>query len=141
MNTIHTITAYLPPKNPRLWVFDDERFGLNQEPFLWDASDFITAIVGKDAKSATLIFSEKLFPESNVILARTWTGEHVAESGCEYLARYPFNLVEPGHIAFNLDQMVEKCVWLCPAMTHYFGSGRAPEFIYGQVVPSEGESS
>jgi hypothetical protein len=110
-------------------VFDDARFGLVQEPFLWDASDFITSVLAaqtrEDCSQATLIFSNKMFPGANTILARTWTGEHVAEAGCEYLARYGIG-------------PIEKSIWLCPAMTHYFGADRAPEFIYGQIAPAEG---
>ena len=123
MNTLHTIAAYRFPQNPRLWVFDDERFGFLQEPFLWEASDFISAIV-KDTKHATLIFSDKMFPGATAIFARTWTGERVAQCGCEYHARYPI----------SENPIVENSVWLCPAMIHYFGTERAPEFIFGQVL-------
>lgn len=131
MNSMHTIAAYRFPKSPALWVFDEPRFGLVQEPFVFAASEFLTAIVGEKCQKATLLFSENHFPQANVILARTWNGRNVDVAGSEYLARYL-----SGKNRMGMSAPFEKSVWLCPAMTHYFGKGVAPEFIYGQVVPA-----
>jgi hypothetical protein len=135
MNALHTVIAYRLPKNPCLWAFDDERFGLHEEPLLWDASDLISAVVG-EATRATIIFSDRMFPGASAILCRTWTGEHVAESGCDYLAHWPIDA--PGKNRLGVPESgIENPVWLCTAMTHYFGADCAPEFIYAQIVPWE----
>ena len=65
MNTIHSIQANRLPESPKLWGFDDERHGLRGEPFLWAASDFITAMVGENCRKAHLLFSEHPFPGAN----------------------------------------------------------------------------
>jgi len=131
MNTVNIIHAYRVPTDRTLWCFDDARFGLSQELFLHGASNFITAVVGDECERAELIFSTIHFPTANCILARTWSGENVKERGCEYLAQSP--------ILKNSDDPTQKTVemggvWLCPAMTHYFGTEEAPEFIYGQIT-------
>jgi hypothetical protein len=126
-NAMHIIRTYRWPKDPKFWVFDEPRFGLVQEPFMQEASAFLSSILG-DKCSATLLFSTEHFPTANVILARTWTGENVEKAGCEYFARSPIVYV-------GSDGVVERSVWLCPAMTYYFGKGTAPAFIYAQVTP------
>jgi hypothetical protein len=131
MNTMNIIHAYRSPSERRFWVFDDPRFELVQEPFMHGASDFITAIVGEDCEKSELIFSTIHFPGANCILSRTWSGENVQGTGCEYLARFPI-LSNPDDPNQKIIEM--GCVWLCPAMTHYFGNKIAPEFIYGQVT-------
>ena len=81
MNTVHSIQAYRLPESLKLWGFDDERHGLRGEPFLWAASDFITAVVGENCRKAHLLFSEHPFPGANCKLTRTWTGSHYERAG------------------------------------------------------------
>ena len=134
MNTMNFIHAYRVPTDRKFWCFDDARFGLSQELFMHGASDFITDIVGEECERAELIFSTIHFPTANCILRRTWSGERVKEGGCEYYAQSPV-VKYPA----NPDQKtIERAeVWLCPAMTHYFGGDVAPEFIFGQITPSK----
>ena len=129
-NSMHIIRTYRWPKDPKFWVFDEPRFGLVQEPFMQEASAFLSSILG-DKSSATLFFSTEHFPTANVILARTWTGENVEKAGCEYFASR-FSLCNRQGMSESANG---RFVWLCPAMTYYFGKGTAPEFIYAQVTP------
>lgn len=134
MNTMHFIHAYRVPTDRTFWCFDDARFGLSQELFMHGASAFITAMVGEECERAELIFSTINFPAANCILSRTWSGERVKEGGCEYLAHSPIlkDANDPNQKIIEME-----AVWLCPAMTHYFGGEVAPEFIYGQITPSK----
>jgi hypothetical protein len=125
-NIVHSIEAYRLPESPKLWGFDDERHGLRGEPLLWDASDFITAVVGDNCRKARLLFSEHPFPGVNCKLTRTWTGSHYERAGCEYRSEHP--LEKP---------TVSISAWLCPAVIHYFKKECAPEFIYAAVSRSE----
>jgi hypothetical protein len=130
MNVMNLISAYRTPADHNFWCFDEPRFGLVQELLMHGASDLISAIVGDDCNRAELIFSTVRFPGANCILHRVWDGTRVAEAGCEYTARYP--LEEKGD---EQGRIIEQDgVWLCPAMTHYFGKEQAPENIYGKIT-------
>lgn len=130
MNVMNLISAYRTPSDRTLWCFDEPRFGLVQELFMHGASAFISAIVGDQCDRAELIFSTIRFPGANCILHRIWDGTRVVESGCEYTARYPLEEKGDEH-----GRIIEQDgVWLCPAMTHYFGTGTAPETIYGRIT-------
>jgi len=130
MNVMNHISAYRTPSDRTFWCFDEPRFGLVQELFMHGASAFISSIVGDECERAEVIFSTILFPGANCILSRVWDGTRVVEAGCEYTARYP--LTEKGD---DQGRIIEQDgVWLCPAMTHYFGTGQAPETIYGKIT-------
>ena len=131
MNVMNLISAYRTPSDRNFWCFDEPRFGLVQELFMHGASAFISGIVGDDCERAELIFSTVRFPGANCILQRVWDGTRVVEAGCEYTARYP--LEEKGDPEGRIVE--EDAVWLCPAMTHYFGTEQAPETIYGKISP------
>jgi len=134
MNTMNFIHAYRVPTDRNFWCFDDERFGLSQELFMHGASAFITAVVGEECERAELIFSTIHFPSANCILSRTWSGENVKGTGCEYLAQHPI-LKNPDDPNQRIIEM--ESVWLCPAMMHFFGGEVAPEFIYGQITAAK----
>jgi len=129
MNTIHSIQAYRLPESPKLWGFDDEQNGLRGEPFLWAASDFITAVVGENCLKAHLLFSEHPFSGANCKLTRTWTGSHYERAGCEYRSEHPME-----------NPTVSISAWVCPAMIHPFKKELAPEVIYVALSPSESAS-
>ena len=109
MNSIRVIHPY---KYEGVWVFDDERVGLIQEPFVAGADDIIEMLVEKipNAENGfSLIFSDAPFPGHQVEFE--WTRE---ESG--------------GNWYFIKELNMEG--WLCPALFKYFGS--APQNIYAQ---------
>jgi len=113
-NSIHVIHPYRHPQNPKTWVFDDERHGLVQEPFVLGASEAIDRIVSKkfgDTDRVEMIFSITPIPNADCVLKRVMAGYSPDKLGCTY------------------HDGTEE-LWLCPAMTHYFGTERAPEEIY-----------
>jgi len=105
MNTMNVIHAYRGSDNRTLWCFDDARFGLVLEPFMHGASNFITALVGKECEGVELIFSTIKFPTANCILTRAGSGENVKESGCTYVARSPIlkNPEDPNQKVIAID--------------------------------------
>lgn len=95
-----------------LWVFDDERVGLDKEPFVAGADDIISKMAEsiQDAKSGfNLLFSAAPFPGHNLELE--WRRE---ESGGNWY--YAPTLHMEG--------------WLCPALFKYFDT--APPKLYAQ---------
>lgn len=110
MNTINIIQPY---KYLTMWVFDDEKVGLVQEPFVSGADDIIERLV-KDVPDADngfiLIFSSGPFPGHQVEFE--WRRE---ENGGNW---YYFN-------KFEMEG------WLCPALFKYFE--KAPQKIYIQI--------
>jgi len=62
MNSINLIIPYL---HCGMWVFDDERVGLDKEPFVSGADKMIDLLVGEiqdAAKGFRLLFSASHFP-------------------------------------------------------------------------------
>jgi hypothetical protein len=112
MNAINAIHPY---KHEGLWVFDDEKVGLVQEPFVSGADDIIEQVV-KDIPDAevgfALIFSARPFPGYQVVFE--WRREEM-----------------DGNWYFSPDLGAEG--WLCPALLKYFET--APEKIYAQFRP------
>jgi hypothetical protein len=110
MNEINVISPY---KHLGMWVFDDARVGLRQEPFVAGADTWIDRVVA-DIPNAdrgfALIFSSAAFP------------------GHQY--RLDWRRTEDGgnwYYSTALD--IEG--WLCPALFRYFAE--APKHIYVQV--------
>ena len=74
MNAINVIAPY---KHHGMWVFDDPRVGLNQEPFVAGADamiDRVVADIPNADKGFTLIFSATPFPghsSTGCVLMRT----------------------------------------------------------------------
>ncbi len=112
MNTINVISPY---KYLELWVFDDPRVGLSQEPFVSGADTMIDHVV-RDIPNAEkgfiMLFSEAAFPGYQVHLQ--WRRQ---EGG--------------GNWYFSPELNMEG--WLCPALFKYFAE--APKDIYVQVKP------
>jgi hypothetical protein len=111
MNAINVIAPY---KHLGMWVFDDARVGLVQEPFVAGADTMIDRVVADipDAERGfILIFSALPFPGQQYRL--DWQRED-ADGGNWYRSE-------------ELDMEG----WLCPALFHYFAE--APKFIYVQT--------
>jgi hypothetical protein len=112
MNAINAIHPY---KHQGLWVFDDARVGLVQEPFVSGADDIIDRMV-HDIPSAEagfiLLFSSTPFPGSQVTLE--WRRQDLG-----------------GNWYYSPDLGIEG--WLCPALFRYFEA--APARIYSQFKP------
>ena len=109
MNSINAIHPY---KYEGLWVFDDEKVELIQEPFVSGADIIIETMVQTihNANDGfTLIFSASPFPGHQVKF--DWVRE---ESG--------------GNWYYMKELDLEG--WLCPALLKYFEE--APQNIYAQ---------
>jgi len=110
MNAINIIAPY---KFMGMWVFDDDRVGLHQEPFVSGADKMINYIVSglPDAdKGFRLIFSATPFP--GFIAKLVWTREEFGGNWYRWT-----------------DSGMEG--WLCPALFKYFDA--APNEIYVKV--------
>jgi hypothetical protein len=109
---MNSILAIHPYKTEGLWVFDDNRVGLSQEPFVSGADEIIEELSRDipDAKNGfTILFSAHPFPGAQFEF--TWRRE---ESG--------------GNWYYSPEADAEG--WLCPALFKYFDS--APEKLYAQ---------
>jgi len=95
------------------WVFDDDKVGLIQEPFVSGADDIIDKMVvdlADPEDGFTLVFSAIPFPSHQFELE--WRSE---DSGGNWYYSTIFNMEG----------------WLCPAMFEYFDV--APTNIYIQI--------
>ena len=110
MNAINVITPY---KQHGMWVFDDPRVGLVQEPFVAGADTMIDRVVADipDAEHGfTMIFSSTPFP------------------GHQY--RLDWRRAEGGGNWYYAAQLnIEG--WLCPALLRYFPD--VPNQLYVQT--------
>jgi hypothetical protein len=110
MNAINIIAPY---KYLDIWVFDDARVGLVQEPFVSGADSIIDRVVTDIADAENgfiLLFSAHAFPGFQYRL--DWRR---AESG--------------GNWYFSGELDMEG--WLCPALLKYFDA--PPEALHMQV--------
>jgi hypothetical protein len=110
MNVINIVEPY---RYLDMWVFDDPRVGLCQEPFVGGADtmiDRVTAGVPNADKGFVMVFSAFSFPGSQFKLA--WRREDGS-----------------GNIYYSSELDAEG--WLCPALLRYFDD-RPPE-IYVQI--------
>ncbi len=109
---MNAITVIHPYKYEGVWVFDDEKVGLVQEPFVSGADDIIEKLVGKipNAENGfSLLFSATPFPG------------HQTE--------FEWKREEFGGNWYYIKKL-NKEGWLCPALFKYFDS--APQVIYAQ---------
>lgn len=108
-NSLYIIQPY---KYLGFWVFDDEKVGLVQEPFISGADDIIERLVanieGAD-KGFILLFSENIFPGYN--------------------AKFEWQRAENGGNWYVVKD-IDMEGWLCPALFKYFE--KAPATIYAQ---------
>jgi hypothetical protein len=112
MNAIIVIHPY---KCEGMWVFDDSKVGLVQEPFVSGADTIIDSMVVEipDAGSGfTLLFSANPFPGFQAMFE--WRREEMG-----------------GNWYYSADLDLEG--WLCPALFCYFET--APEKIFAQFKP------
>lgn len=113
MNTLSVIAPY---KHLGMWVFDDERVGLVQEPFVSGADTFIDrALAAKGIEGEhgfRLVFSMGEFPGYDHRLTRIREGEG-------------------GNWYYSDDFEMEA--WLCPALLEYFDE--APAELYARFEP------
>lgn len=110
MNALNVIAPY---KHLDMWVFDDARVGLVQEPFVSGADTMIDRVV-RDIPNAEsgfkMIFSAARFPGAQFALQ--WRrGEN------------------DGNWYYSPELDLEG--WLCPALFRYFAE--APKEIFVQV--------
>ncbi len=115
---MNAIIAIHPYKHEGLWVFDDEKVGLVQEPFVAGADTVIERMVTgiPDAeKGFTLIFSAGPFPGFQA--AFEWRREEMG-----------------GNWYYSADLDMEG--WLCPALFKYFD--KAPPKLYAQFKAKAG---
>jgi hypothetical protein len=110
MNAINVISPY---KYHGVWVFDDARVGLVQEPFVAGADTMIdraVADIPNAEKGFTLIFSASPFPGH----------QHRLDWHCE----------EAGGNWYHSEEL-KMIGWLCPALLLYFNE--APRHLYVEV--------
>jgi hypothetical protein len=111
-NAINVIAPYL---HHGMWVFDDARVGLRQEPFVSGADDWITRVTADipDAERGfTMVFSGRPFP------------------GAQY--RMERRRLDMGG-AWYWSPQLEMEGWLCSALFRYFDA--APDELHVQVKP------
>ena len=115
---MNAIIAIHPYKYEGLWVFDDAKVGLVQEPFVSGADTVIDRMVTEIPeadKGFTLLFSAGPFPG--------------------FQAEFEWRREEMGgnwYYSADLDQEG----WLCPALFKYFET--APPKIYAQFKAKAG---
>jgi hypothetical protein len=115
MNAINVIAPY---RYLGMWVFDDPKAGLVQEPFVGGADTLIdraTAHLPDAAGGFTMVFSAAPFPGSHLHLS--WQREDGA-----------------GNIYRSTEFGAEG--WLCPALLRYFDA--PPTDLYVQIKAREG---
>ena len=116
--TMNALIAIYPYKHEGLWVFDDAKVGLVQEPFISGADvviDRMTAGIPNAEHGFRLVFSARPFPGSNAEFE--WRREE--HGGNWYYSR-------------ELDQEA----WLCPALLRYFDE--PPRTIYAKFEAKDG---
>jgi hypothetical protein len=110
MNAINVIAPY---KHFGVWVFDDARVGLVQEPFVAGADtmiDRVTANIPNAERGFILIFSASPFPGHQFRL--DWRRSE-----------------DEGNWYYSAELDLEG--WLCPALLLYFAE--APKSLYVQT--------
>lgn len=110
----NAINVIYPYKNEGMWVFDDEKVGLDKEPFVAGADTMIDEVLAmKNLENADsgfrLVFSAGEFPRYDVKF--DWVRE--GEGGNWYKSE-----------ALQMEG------WLCPALFRYFDD--APKHIYAR---------
>jgi len=111
-NSIYVIHPYI---KDGIWMYDDDKMDIKEEPFVLGADDFLTLIAeGKDKVS--LMFSKKEMPFEDVI-----TLKRLAGYGDGYYYKSSLN---------------SPILWLCGVTKLYFG-GKHPEIIYVHVIKNK----
>jgi hypothetical protein len=95
-----------------MWVFDDERVGLHEEPFVGGADevlDLVTATIPNAETGFRLIFSAEPFPGYGLHLE--WLRPDMS-----------------GNVYYSAE--LDREGWLCPALLKYFES--PPKDLYAK---------
>lgn len=119
MNSNFLMTIF-PYKYQGVWVFDDERVGLEKEALVAGVPEILERLcveqgIHDPEKGFALIFSGQPFPTHH--LKATWIGSDEHGVGNWYSA------YEDMH------------GWLCPALLKYFSS--PPPHLYIQALPTD----
>ena len=119
----NSIFAIRPYKWNGMWVFDDERVGLDKEPFVAGADTMIdSALALKQIEDAdqgfVMVFSANPFPDADFEVE--WVRED--NGGNVYRTRLEID-----------GEPREMEGWLCPALNLYYP--QAPRKIYLQLRP------
>ena len=114
----NAISVIKPYRWSGLWVFDDEKVGLDKEPFVAGADTMIdTAIAKRGIPNADagflLLFSATPFPGADIVV--DWVRE------------------EGGGNVYAWKEAGQEG-WLCPALFHYFDA--APRQLHIQLKPA-----
>ena len=110
---MNALIAIYPYKHIGLWVFDDDKVGLVQEPFDGSADqiiDLMTKAIPGAEEGFRLLFSAGPFPGHMTVFE--WRRE------------------EPGGGNWYYSPDLDMEGWLCPALFKYFDN--APEKIYAK---------
>jgi hypothetical protein len=112
MNAVNVIAPY---KHHGMWVFDDARVGLHQEPFVGGADTMIdkaVAAIPDAERGFVMVFSRSAFPGHQIKLE--WRRNDGAGD-------------------WYWSPQLQQEGWLCPALLKYFD--QAPREIFVQVKP------
>ena len=112
---MNAIMAIHPYKYGGLWVFDDTKVGLVQEPFVSGADTIIEKLargIPRADSGFTLLFSAAPFPGYHALLE--WRRKDMGGN-------------------WYYSQELDTEGWLCPALFKYFET--APPRIYAQFKP------
>ena len=122
-NAVHCIAPYRHPQCPSVWVFDDPRYELEQEPFVGSANyPFNDMNTQLNAGGKLIVyFSATPIPGANLTLTSVSKRHGARTHGCSYYGE---------GTAGTYDGLNE--IWLCPALMHYFNEDLAPEKIYAR---------
>ena len=118
MNSINVISPY---RYLDMWVFDDPRVGLVQEPFVGGADDMIDRWVSEIPDAANgfrLVFSASAFPGYQMRLV--WRRPEMS-----------------GNIYYSEELDMEG--WLCPALLKYFDE--PPKELFAKAEPLKSSAS
>ncbi|VAW80660.1 hypothetical protein MNBD_GAMMA12-838 [hydrothermal vent metagenome] len=108
----NSIMVIHPYKYQGMWVFDDNKVGLLQEPFISGADDIIDKMVvdiSNASNGFSLLFSAIMFPG--------------------YQCKFEWQRHESGG-NWYIIKILDMEGWLCPALFKYFKT--APQNIYAQ---------
>jgi hypothetical protein len=114
MNSLFVIAPY---KYEGMWVFDDAKVGLDQEPFVSGADkaiDYMVADIPNAAEGFRMIFSAQAFPGYTMKL--DWVRPELS-----------------GNLYHSADLDMDG--WLCPASLKYFPE--APPELYVKAEAKE----
>ena len=125
-NAILTLNPYM---HRGQWVFDDDRVGLDKEPFVAGADDFIDFVfkmrkqLAKAKMGFKLVFSKHPFPGHHFSLSklrRAFGGTYYSVDDCDF----------ENHEGVNE-------MWLCPALNKYYRSSPSKLYVSLTIADSE----